>query len=100
MAIGSRSQSARTYLERNMDEILGSDLDALVQHALRALRECVPPEVTLTQAVCPPRRLIPSPPLNPPPFPPSLTLLSPLLLAEYHCGHRWRGHGLHHLHRR
>lgn len=49
MAIGARSQSARTYLERNMDAVYASDLAGLCQHALRALRECLPNEVELTE---------------------------------------------------
>eukprot|EP00056_Hartaetosiga_gracilis_P016263 m.4504 g.4504 ORF g.4504 m.4504 type:complete len:240 (-) comp3906_c0_seq1:72-791(-) len=47
MAIGSRSQSARTYLERNMQEIADSDRDGLIRHALLALRECVPSDSEL-----------------------------------------------------
>jgi len=46
-AIGARSQSARTYLERHLDEFMTSDLDELVRHALRALRDCLPSEVEL-----------------------------------------------------
>lgn len=46
-AIGARSQSARTYLERNLDSFPTSDVDALVRHALRALRDCLPSEVEL-----------------------------------------------------
>lgn len=47
-AIGARSQSARTYLERHLDDFQGSDLDQLVKHALRALRDCLPTEGELT----------------------------------------------------
>eukprot|EP00730_Choanoeca_flexa_P018005 TRINITY_DN8727_c0_g1_i1.p1 TRINITY_DN8727_c0_g1~~TRINITY_DN8727_c0_g1_i1.p1 ORF type:complete len:252 (+),score=66.48 TRINITY_DN8727_c0_g1_i1:125-880(+) len=50
MAIGARSQSARTYLERNVDAIANSERDELIKHALLALRECLPSEVTLTSA--------------------------------------------------
>eukprot|EP00045_Choanoeca_perplexa_P004040 m.35058 g.35058 ORF g.35058 m.35058 type:complete len:252 (-) comp12365_c0_seq1:57-812(-) len=50
MAIGARSQSAKTYLERNVEEIANSERDALIKHALLALRECLPSEVTLTSA--------------------------------------------------
>lgn len=83
-AIGARSQSARTYLERNLDKFPDSgvfffgwrasvtvpwsgrisqpgpapfsfslfcvaDKDALIKHALRALQDCLPSEVELTQ---------------------------------------------------
>merc|ERR1711894_777210 len=48
MAIGARSQSARTYLEKNFDEFLTSDLEKLVAHGLRALRDTLPNEVDLT----------------------------------------------------
>jgi 20S proteasome subunit alpha 6 len=41
MAIGSRSQSAKTYLERTWEEFDGCDLEALVKHAVTALRETV-----------------------------------------------------------
>lgn len=48
MAIGARSQSARTYLERNLDAFPGSDLPQLVAHALKALRDCLPTDTELT----------------------------------------------------
>jgi len=48
MAIGARSQSARTYLEKNFDEFLTSDLETLVAHGLRALRDTLPNEVDLS----------------------------------------------------
>lgn len=47
MAIGARSQSARTYLEKYLDEFKTCSLDELVRHGLRALRECLPNEVEL-----------------------------------------------------
>eukprot|EP01126_Amoeba_proteus_P018222 TRINITY_DN1918_c0_g1_i7.p1 TRINITY_DN1918_c0_g1~~TRINITY_DN1918_c0_g1_i7.p1 ORF type:complete len:255 (-),score=44.66 TRINITY_DN1918_c0_g1_i7:211-975(-) len=37
-SIGNRSQSARTYLERHMDEFASADKDELIKHALKALR--------------------------------------------------------------
>jgi len=40
-AIGSRAQSARTYLERVAPELDACPLDALVRHGVRALRESV-----------------------------------------------------------
>jgi 20S proteasome subunit alpha 6 len=70
MAIGARSQSGRTYLERKLDEfhdsrlgsvvccfsfaltyILGS-WEQLIYHALRALRETLPNETELTRKNC------------------------------------------------
>ncbi|XP_039502706.1 proteasome subunit alpha type-1 [Drosophila santomea] len=38
MAIGSRSQSARTYLERNMESFAACDKDELICHAIQAIR--------------------------------------------------------------
>jgi len=40
--------SARTYLEKNFDEFLTSDLETLVAHGLRALRDTLPNEVDLS----------------------------------------------------
>ena len=51
MAIGARSQSAKTYLERHLDEFVDSDLDALVAHGLRALRDTLPNEIQLNNKV-------------------------------------------------
>jgi len=48
MAIGARSQSARTYLEKNLDSLATEPLEQLVAHALRALRDTLPPEMELT----------------------------------------------------
>ncbi|KAL6045472.1 hypothetical protein STEG23_004013, partial [Scotinomys teguina] len=48
MSIGARSQSARTYLERHMAEFMECNLDELVKHGLRALRETLPAEQDLT----------------------------------------------------
>ncbi|XP_054719602.1 proteasome subunit alpha type-1-like [Uloborus diversus] len=47
MAIGARSQSARTYLEKYLDTFKDCVLEELVKHGLRALRECLPNEVEL-----------------------------------------------------
>ncbi|KAK9237746.1 nucleophile aminohydrolase [Lipomyces kononenkoae] len=38
-AIGARSQSARTYLERNFEQFADASLEDLILHALRALRD-------------------------------------------------------------
>lgn len=48
MAIGARSQSARTYLERNLKDFPAADLPALIHHALRALHDTLPTETRLT----------------------------------------------------
>jgi 20S proteasome subunit alpha 6 len=47
MSIGARSQSARTYLEKHLDDFPESDLKALVRHGLLALRECLPNDMEL-----------------------------------------------------
>lgn len=51
MAIGARSQSARTYLEKHLDSFANCDLNQLVAHALRALRDTLPSEMELTNKV-------------------------------------------------
>lgn len=38
-SIGARSQSARTYLEKNFATFEGASLDDLVMHGLKALRD-------------------------------------------------------------
>ena len=48
MSIGARSQSARTYLEKHLEEVSSSSLEELIKHGLRALRDTLPPEVDLT----------------------------------------------------
>jgi len=48
MAIGARSQAARTYLEKHLDQLYDSNLKELVAHALRALRDTLPAEMELT----------------------------------------------------
>jgi len=48
MAIGARSQSARTYLEKFLDSFKDCELEELVKHGLRALRDTLPSEVDLT----------------------------------------------------
>lgn len=52
MAIGARSQSGRTYLERKLDEFHDSSWEQLIYHALRALRETLPNETELTRKNC------------------------------------------------
>lgn len=51
MAIGSRSQSARTYLERNLEAFKDSSLEELLKHGMRALRDTLPNDVNLTSKV-------------------------------------------------
>lgn len=54
MAIGARSQSARTYLEKHLNEFLDCSVEDLVRHGLRALRDTLPNEVELTsKVICP-----------------------------------------------
>lgn len=52
MSIGARSQSARTYLERNLDKFHDCTAEELIAHGLRALRECLPKEQTLKAQNC------------------------------------------------
>lgn len=53
MALGARSQSAKTYLEKNYDAILSTDnLDDLVTHGLKALRDCLPGDGELNMDNC------------------------------------------------
>ena len=46
MAIGARSQAARTYLEKFLDDLPETELEELVKHGLRALRDTLPNEVS------------------------------------------------------
>ncbi|XP_063237136.1 proteasome subunit alpha type-1-like [Bacillus rossius redtenbacheri] len=48
MAVGSRSQSARTYLEKHFDEFPTCPTEELIKHGLRALRDTLPNEVELS----------------------------------------------------
>lgn len=52
MAIGSRSQSARTYLERNLEKFEECTEDELIKHGLLALRETLPNEQQLSTKNC------------------------------------------------
>lgn len=51
MAIGARSQSARTYLEKHLPTFPECDLNDLVAHGLRALRDTLPNEMDLNNKV-------------------------------------------------
>jgi 20S proteasome subunit alpha 6 len=46
--IGARSQMARTYLERHLDDFEGSSREELIKHALRALKESLSQDKELT----------------------------------------------------
>jgi len=50
--IGSRSQSARTYLEKHLEEFGDADMDALITHALTALSGCTDADTKLTAENC------------------------------------------------
>ncbi|XP_071942529.1 proteasome subunit alpha type-1-like [Antedon mediterranea] len=52
MAIGARSQSARTYLEKYLNQFSDSTLEELVKHGLTALRDTLPNESELTTKNC------------------------------------------------
>lgn len=47
-AIGARSQMARTYLERNLNQVTKSSRDELITHGLRALKETLSQDKELT----------------------------------------------------
>jgi 20S proteasome subunit alpha 6 len=49
-AIGARSQSARTYLEKHYDSFTTASKDELIMHALTALQGCVSGDDELTPA--------------------------------------------------
>lgn len=51
MAIGSRSQSARTYLEKRLADFPEASLEEIVKHGLRALRDTLPNDSELTTKV-------------------------------------------------
>ncbi|KAK2172188.1 hypothetical protein NP493_986g00039 [Ridgeia piscesae] len=52
MAIGARSQSARTYLEKHLDKFSNCGLEELIKHGLRALRDTLPTETDLNTKNC------------------------------------------------
>ena len=47
-AIGARSQMARTYLERHLEEFPDCDREGLIKHGLRALKESLAQDKELT----------------------------------------------------
>lgn len=48
MAIGGRSTSAKTYLEKHFEEFKGCDLDTLLQHAMEAMNKTTVTDTALT----------------------------------------------------
>ncbi|KAK0407509.1 hypothetical protein QR680_019230 [Steinernema hermaphroditum] len=48
-SIGARSQSARTYLERHLEDFSNASVDQLIEHALLALRDTLPNEDNLSK---------------------------------------------------
>jgi len=48
MAIGARSQSAKTYLEKHYEEFADAALDTLIMHGLNALRDTLQQDKDLT----------------------------------------------------
>ncbi|CAB0028721.1 unnamed protein product [Trichogramma brassicae] len=48
MAIGARSQSARTYLEKHLNEFMSCEVEDLIKHGLRSLRDTLPNEADLS----------------------------------------------------
>lgn len=48
MAIGSRSQSGKTYLEKNYETFPGMSRDELIKAAVKALHACTEPDKGLT----------------------------------------------------
>lgn len=51
MSIGSRSQSARTYLEKHLNEFIDCSKEELIKHGLEALKGTLPNEDLLTNSV-------------------------------------------------
>lgn len=52
LAIGSRSQSARTYLEKHLDTFKNCSLDELIAHGLQSLSDTLPNDVSLNAKNC------------------------------------------------
>jgi len=48
MAIGSRAQSAKTYLERHLDVLSEASKEDLIRHALQALHDTLPKDVSMS----------------------------------------------------
>ena len=52
MALGARSQSSKTYLEKNFEAFEDLDVTSLIKHALLAVREATTQGKDLTAANC------------------------------------------------
>jgi 20S proteasome subunit alpha 6 len=52
VSIGARSQSAKTYLEKHFESFQNSDLDALIVHGMRSIRDTLQQDKTITTANC------------------------------------------------
>jgi len=52
MSIGARYQSAKTYLERSVDQFNDCSKEELIQHGLKALHESLSGDTTLTTKNC------------------------------------------------
>jgi len=52
MSIGARSQSAKTYLEKNFESFEGATLNDLIKHGLFALRDTLQGDTELTSKNC------------------------------------------------
>jgi 20S proteasome subunit alpha 6 len=52
MSIGARSQSARTYLEKYVADFGDASLDEVILHSLKAIRDAMPSDSTLTAQNC------------------------------------------------
>lgn len=50
MAIGARSQTAKSYLEKHFESFADASLEELIQHGLTALNGCTEAEKELTAA--------------------------------------------------
>ncbi len=50
MAIGARSQSAKTYMEKHLDDFNDCNEEELIKHALKALSGCVSADKELDTA--------------------------------------------------
>merc|ERR1712060_341087 len=48
MAIGGRSTSAKTYLEKHFESFDGMDVEALIKHALEAMNKTTPSDQSLS----------------------------------------------------
>jgi 20S proteasome subunit alpha 6 len=52
VSIGARSQSAKTYLEKHFESFKDSDLDALIVHGMRSIRDTLQQDKVITTSNC------------------------------------------------